>query len=73
MQEQLDLPTNIKLYAVIKNNLVVDGWLAYSLEEACNDNPEAGIVELNDYNSPQYINTSYSGLQKDIVYKNNII
>lgn len=72
-QEQSQLLTNIKLYAVIENNLVVDGWLAHTLEEACRDNPGKGIVQLNDSNSPQYINSRYSGNKNDIVYiKSNI-
>jgi len=67
-QEQLLLHTDIKMFAVIRNGIIEDGWLAHSLEEACSDNPGAGIVQLNDDNSPQYINTPYSGSKDDIVY-----
>ena len=44
--------TNWKLFAVIDNNIVVDGWLASSLEEAQQDNPNKTIVEITVENSP---------------------
>jgi hypothetical protein len=67
-QEQLQLHTDIKLYAVIKDGYVRDGWLAHSLEEACLDNPSCYIVELNDSNSPQYLDQLYTGSTKEMVY-----
>jgi hypothetical protein len=68
LQDQLQLHTDIKLYAVIKEGYVRDGWLAYSIEEACLDNPNCGIVELNDLNSPQFLDQLYTGSKKDIIY-----
>ena len=68
LQDQLQLHTDIKLYAIIKEGYVTDGWLAYSIEEACLDNPNCGIVELNDSNSPQYLNQLYTGNKKEIIY-----
>lgn len=35
---------DIKLWAVIRNNIVVDGWLAVTEREAQLDNPGATII-----------------------------
>lgn len=44
--------TKSKLFAIIKDDIVVDGWLADSLEEAQNDHPDAIVVEVTVENSP---------------------
>ena len=51
-QVQSSYTTNWKLFAVIDNNIVVDGWLASSFEEAQKDNPNKTIIELTVENSP---------------------
>ena len=51
-QAQSSYTTNWKLFAVIDNNIVVDGWLASSFEEAQKDNPNKTIIELTVENSP---------------------
>lgn len=38
--------TKPKLYIIIKNNIVVDGWFAKNFKEAQQDNPSATVVEL---------------------------
>jgi hypothetical protein len=45
----------MKLYAIIKNNIVIDGWMAYSKQEALNDNPGCEAIEVTIKNSPIYI------------------
>ena len=42
----------MKLFAIIKNNIVVDGWLADSKEEAIEDNPNSKIIEVTLNNGP---------------------
>ena len=37
---------DVKLFAVIKDGVVVDGWLAESIAEAQIDNPENLVKEL---------------------------
>ena len=49
--------TKIKLFAVINNGIVVDGWIAESLEEAQKDNPKKIIVEVTPKNSPIQLGT----------------
>lgn len=51
----------MKLFAIIKNDKVVDGWLADSYNEAQRDNPEATIVEVTLENSPWFIGKKYKG------------
>lgn len=41
-----------KLFAVIKNGIVCDGWFAKTIEEAQADHPDALLVEVTQENSP---------------------
>jgi len=36
----------MKLFAIIKDDIVTDGWFAESYEEAVSDNPESTVVEV---------------------------
>ena len=49
----------MKLFAVIKNNIIVEGWFADSYEEAVSDNPDSTIVEVTLENSPWTIGNIY--------------
>ena len=52
--------TEEKFYAVLNNNnIVVDVWAAKSLKEAQDDNVNYSVVELNDSNSPVFLNTRF--------------
>lgn len=51
-----------KLFAVIENDIVIDGWIADSFEEAQNDNPLKTIVEMTIENSPAYIGQTWKGI-----------
>lgn len=52
--------TKEKFYAVLNNNnIVVDVWAAKSLKEAQDDNVNYSVVELNDSNSPVFLNTRF--------------
>jgi hypothetical protein len=42
----------MKMFAVIENNIVVDGWIAETFEEAQEDNPNKTIIEVTIENSP---------------------
>lgn len=45
-----------KLYAIVNGeNVVVDAWVASSLEEAQADNPSKLVVEVTQENSPWHI------------------
>lgn len=44
-----------KLFAVVKNNIVCDGWFAETLEEAQADNPGAVLIESTLKTKPFYI------------------
>jgi hypothetical protein len=47
-----------KLFAILdKNDIVVDAWMAVSLEEAQEDNPNKTVIECTLENSPFYINS----------------
>ena len=48
-----------KMFAVIKNNVVVDAWFAKTQEEAENDNLGATIIEMTLDNSPMSIGQRY--------------
>ena len=51
-----------KMFAVLDNeNIVIDGWLAESYEEAKSDNPGKTIVELTLKNSPVSLHQKYEG------------
>lgn len=51
--------TEYRLYAIIKNGIVCDGWFAKSKEEAQSDHPTALIVEVTLENAPFYIGDYY--------------
>ena len=51
-----------KLYAVLENNIVTDGWLAHSLEEAQSDNPGKTIIEMTLENSPAHVGQPWKGI-----------
>jgi hypothetical protein len=52
--------TKERFYAVLNNNnIVVDVWAAKSLKEAQDDNVNYSVVELNDTNSPVFLNTKF--------------
>ena len=42
----------MKLFAIIKDEKIVDGWVASSIEEAIKDNPESTVIECTKENSP---------------------
>jgi hypothetical protein len=48
-----------KMFAVIKNNIVVDAWFAKTQEEAESDNLGATIIEMTLENSPMSIGQRY--------------
>ena len=57
--------TKEKFYAVLNNNnVVVDVWAAKSLKEAEDDNLNYSVVELNDSNSPVFLNTKFGYIGK---------
>lgn len=43
---------SIKMYAILRDGIMVDGWVADSLEEAKADNPDAEVYEITLENSP---------------------
>ena len=52
---------SFKLFAVLNDDdVVIDGWLANSFEEAQTDNPNKKIVEVTFYNGPAYINGKWN-------------
>ena len=51
-----------KLYAVLENNIVIDGWLAKSFEEAQSDNPGKTIIEMTLENSPAAVGHPWKGI-----------
>lgn len=50
----------MKMFAVLKDNILVDGWIADSLEEAQSDNPIATVIEITIENSPWTMGKDYS-------------
>jgi hypothetical protein len=44
--------SSTKLFAIIRDGIVSDGWLAESIEEAQEDNPGATVIEVTLENSP---------------------
>jgi hypothetical protein len=57
----------MKLFAILKNNIITDAWLAETIEEASIDNPGFDVIELTEENSPQYINAEYTGSKNGIL------
>lgn len=53
-QFQFITKPNFKMYAILKNNIVVDCWFAKTKEEAQQDNPNAMVIEITTKNSPVY-------------------
>jgi hypothetical protein len=51
----------MKLFAILKNDIITDAWLAETIEEASIDNPGFDVIELTEENSPQYVSTKYVG------------
>jgi hypothetical protein len=52
---------NRKMFAILNShNLVIDCWIAESLEEAQRDNPNKKVIEATAENSPFYLNEIYS-------------
>jgi hypothetical protein len=52
---------NKKMFAILNShNLVIDCWIADSLEEAQQDNPNKIVIEATEENSPFYLNQVYS-------------
>jgi hypothetical protein len=51
---------NKKLFAILNSgNLVIDCWVAETLEEAQADNPTKKVIEVTIKNSPFTINQIY--------------
>lgn len=48
------------MFAVIKDNIVCDAWIANSLEEAQKDNPNCLVVQVTIDNSPWFIGSEYT-------------
>lgn len=44
--------SSTKLFAIVRNGVVSDGWFAKSIEEAQEDNPGATVIEVTLENSP---------------------
>jgi hypothetical protein len=44
--------SSTKLFAIVRDGIVSDGWLAESIEEAQEDNPGATVIEVTLENSP---------------------
>jgi hypothetical protein len=44
-----------KLFAVVNNNIVCDGWFAETIEEAQADHPDVLLIEVTQETKPFYI------------------
>jgi hypothetical protein len=49
----------MKLYAIIKNNIIADAWMASSYEEAVQENKGATVIEVTEKNSPWKLYSRY--------------
>ena len=52
-----------KLYAILENDIIVDGWLAESLEEAQRDNPSKTVIDMTLENSPAVVGHKLKGME----------
>jgi hypothetical protein len=50
----------MQIYAILKNDIMVDAWCADSIEEAQADNPNAVVIPILVSNSPWHFEKNYS-------------
>lgn len=57
------LKSTTKLFAIIKDGIVSDGWWADSMEEAQQDNPDCLVIECTLESGMFELNSIYKGVK----------